>query len=148
MIAWNEIDSRLAALGKDRQWLASVTPYSPDTIRTALAPKSTKRSERMLQVLAKAIEDEEAKVEAPNTVTPDLPGVLSIFRTEEEFDLADRASRLVGAPSLSDYCHDVIMAESERILEAERVTEGKSLPSHRGIPPSDMTPNGGSAATA
>lgn len=61
MINWNHIDHRLAAIGKDRAWLAEKVDYSETTIRTALAPASTKRSDRMLSVLSRAIEDEEAK---------------------------------------------------------------------------------------
>lgn len=58
---WNEIDKRLAALGKDRVWLSDVTPYSWETVRQALAPNGKARSVRMLSVLSRAIEDEEAK---------------------------------------------------------------------------------------
>ena len=60
-MTWNEIDSRLYAVGKDRRWLADVTPYTYDTIRNTMAPGSTKKTDRMLSVLSRAIEDEEAK---------------------------------------------------------------------------------------
>lgn len=77
---WNEIDRRLAALGKDRVWLADVTPYTWDTIRQALAPKGTARSSRMLTVLSRAIEDEEAK----HFAKADLASVLEFEAIEWE----------------------------------------------------------------
>lgn len=85
---WNEIDKRLFALGKDRVWLADVTPYSWDTIRQALAPKGTARSHRMLSVLSRAIEDEEAK---HNSAT-DLASVLE-FEPDEWDQIVILATR-------------------------------------------------------
>ena len=55
-----QIDARLASIGKDRAWLAENTPYSADYIRTVLAPNSKRRTERVLQVLTAAIAREEA----------------------------------------------------------------------------------------
>ncbi len=121
MIEWTEIDSRLDSIGKNRRWLSEQTPYSADTIRTALAPNSTKRSARMLAVLSRAIEDEEAKSEARQS----RPGMFDIFLTEEQLDKADRASRLVGAPSLVQFCRDAIFAAAERILR-EEATSGRA----------------------
>lgn len=121
---WHEIDPRLARLGKDRAWLAERTQYSADTLRTALAPASTKRSDRMLSVLARAIEDEES-LQAPAIPKEIRPGVFEIFdlstpEGEAEFALADRASRIVQAPTITDYCRDAIREASERILRKER----------------------------
>lgn len=127
---WPDIDPRLGALGKDRRWLADQTPYTYDTIRNTLAPKATKRSARMLSVLARAIEDEEDRRRASGAREV-RPGVFEIFSDEAQLDRADRASRIVGAPSLADYCRDVILAESDRILaeETERAQEGASADS-------------------
>lgn len=47
------------------------------------------------------------------------PGFFEIFRNDEEFHRADMASRIAGAASLSDWCHDVIMDATNRILETE-----------------------------
>lgn len=85
---WNEIDKRLSALGKDRVWLAEVTPYTWDTIRQALAPKGTARSTRMLIVLSRAIEDEESKLNAGT----DLASVLE-FETSEWEQIVVLATR-------------------------------------------------------
>ena len=65
MIPFEEIDSRLEKLKKDRVWLAENTPYSADYIRTVLAPKSTRRTPRVQQVLSDAIEREEASRKDP-----------------------------------------------------------------------------------
>lgn len=61
MINWDQLDFRLAGIGKDRTWLGEKTPYSLESIRNAMAPASTRRSDRMLSVLSRAIEDEEEK---------------------------------------------------------------------------------------
>lgn len=118
MISWEQIDARLAALGRDRTWLAEHTPYTYDTIRNAMAPKSTRKTERMLVVLSRAIEDEEAR-QRPSGPREIRPGVFDIFQTDEQLHTADVASRIVKSPSLVDFCRDTILAESERILADE-----------------------------
>ena len=69
----------------------------------------------MLSILSRAIEDEEERQGGKET----LPGVFDLFLTEESLDKADRASRIVQAPSLPDFCRDVIDAAATRILAAE-----------------------------
>lgn len=59
MIPFEEVDRRLAALGKDRQWLAEKTGYSYASIREALAPNSKKRSWRIQREITDALEGEE-----------------------------------------------------------------------------------------
>jgi hypothetical protein len=123
MIEWNQIDSRLAAIGKDRAWLAEQTPYSAGTIRTALAPNSDKRTDRMLLVLSRAIEDEEAR-QRPTGPREIRPGVFDLFdlttpEGEAQFALVDRASRIVQAPTIVDFCRDVAIEAAERIMAAE-----------------------------
>lgn len=77
MIPFDEIDSRIGALGKDRAWLAAVTPYSADYLRTVLAPNSTRRTERVQRVVSDAIEREEERqrqsaiLPAPSPMLPD-----------------------------------------------------------------------------
>lgn len=116
-MTWEEIDSRLAAVGKDRRWLADVTPYTYDSIRNTMAPaQAGRRSDRMLSVLSRAIEDEEGRQWHPREVTP---GVFEIFQTSEQIDRADRASRIAGAPSLTQFCRDVILDEADRLLAQE-----------------------------
>ena len=68
-MTWNEIDSRLYAVGKDRRWLADVTPYTYDTIRNTMAPGSTKKTDRMLSVLSLlvwSLQDSLLRTKGPN----------------------------------------------------------------------------------
>lgn len=63
MISFDEIDSRLAAIGKDRRWLAEKTARSPSSIRTSLAPAAAEknRSKHLQKALSEAIEQEEQR---------------------------------------------------------------------------------------
>lgn len=115
---WNEIDSHLASLGKDRLWLSTESGYSEASVREALAPNSKKRSTRMLAILSRVIEEAEG-AQHPLVSDP-VPGIFDLFLTPEALDKADRASRIVGAESLAAFCRDVIDAEADRILAAER----------------------------
>lgn len=116
MIPWNDIDSRLAGLGKDRAWLASQTGYSDGHIRTVLAPSSSRRTERIQLILSKAIEDEESrqshKAELP-------PGVHELWLSAEDLHRADMAARKVEAPSLTAFCRDAIQFRAREILARE-----------------------------
>ena len=138
MTSWEKLDQRLAALGKDRAWLADKTPYSLESIRNAMAPASTRRSDRMLSILSRAIEDEELaqSAAAPREVRP---GVFEIFQSEEQLHTADIASRIVGAASISDFCRDVIITESERIIAAEaRIYPETTIPNLKVAGPTDQ----------
>jgi hypothetical protein len=129
MMRWEDIDNRLAAIARNRAWLAEVTPYSVESIRNALAPSSTRRSGKMLIMLSRAIEDEEAlrQAESPMEVREVGFGVWSIFRSSEELHRADKASRIVGAESITEYCHDVVLRETDRIL-AESADRYRIIP--------------------
>lgn len=70
MIPFEEMDDRLRALGIKRAWLATKTPYTADYIRTVLAPNSTRRTERVQEILSDAIEREETQ-RASCTTLPD-----------------------------------------------------------------------------
>lgn len=113
---WNEIDSQLEEIRKDRRWLSDVTPYSLSSIRDALGPSSKKRSARMLSVLRRAIDDEAAK---QNKGIEKAPGLFEIFPSPESLDRADRASRIVNAPSLVQFCRDAIEDAAARAFEEE-----------------------------
>jgi hypothetical protein len=78
MIPFEEIDSRLQTLGKDRTWLAENTPYSADYIRTVLAPNSKRKTERVQQVLSDAIEKEERGQSLPLGQPPNPPDRITI----------------------------------------------------------------------
>lgn len=116
MIPFEEMDARLAAIGKSRAWLSEVTPYKANSIRQALGPAGGARSERLQEVLSRAIEDEETKQAGPKM----RPGFHEIFLTDEQLDRADRASRVVNAASLADFCRDAIMMRADELLETKR----------------------------
>ena len=124
MIPWEKLDHHLASLSKDRVWLAEQTPYSLESIRNAMAPASNRRSDRMLSILSRAIEDEEARRQPEmREVTP---GVFEIL-TPELLHKADLASRIVGAPSISHFCRDVIEVAATKILADEAAGRQSTL---------------------
>lgn len=112
MIPFEDMDKRLAAIGKDRAWLSQVTPYKANSIRQALSPSGAARSGRLQEVLSRAIEDEEQRQKGPQL----KPGFHEIFLDDAQLDRADRASRIVNAPSLADFCRDAILARADEIL--------------------------------
>jgi hypothetical protein len=75
MIPFEEIDSRLEALGKDRKWLAEVSGRKPDSIRVALAPNSDpkNRSSLLQKALTDAIEREDERQRQPSILPAPLP---------------------------------------------------------------------------
>lgn len=115
MIAFNEIDNRLAALGETRAWLAETTGRSPDSIRTALAPNApaSKRSSLLQTALSDAIEREE---QARGSALPQISGIYEIRQTAEQSDRADRASRMVSADSFAEFCLAAIQHRANEIL--------------------------------
>jgi hypothetical protein len=99
MISFEDIDSRLEAIGKDRAWLAENTPYSATYIRDLMAPKSTRRSERVQQIISDAIEREEAA----QRVTVRLPDQLALAPTADEFNAWCRAYKASPSETLKDW---------------------------------------------
>lgn len=124
MIPFNKIDDALRSLGKDRAWLAATSGRSTGAIRSSLAPNASPqhRSELLQKALSDAIEREEAR-KLPAAICP--PGYSEIFFTDEELNVADQASRLVSAPSLAQFCHDVIQTQA-RLIVAQSATPGKA----------------------
>lgn len=55
----NEVDPKLAQIGKDRHWLASVTGFSYDYIRNSLAPKAKELTFPMHTKITQAFEQYE-----------------------------------------------------------------------------------------
>jgi len=84
MIAFDEMDARLAALGRKRLWLADVTPYSADYLRTVLAPNSSRRTSRVQQILSDAIEREEQRQGTEKTFGAILPERVTLTCTHHE----------------------------------------------------------------
>lgn len=69
-------------------------------------------------LISDAIEAEERRQRVGKESTP--AGYSDIFLTDEQLDLADRASRVVGSPSLADFCRKAILQEARRILKEEK----------------------------
>jgi hypothetical protein len=136
MIPFEEIDAALKSLGKDRAWLAQESGRKPDSIRVALAtnadPKN--RSELLQKALSDAIEREQLRqaAEKPRPdiePPPEIPtGHTAIYLSGQELEDADRASRLVGSPSLATFCRDIIRAEAGRILAKQGRADGTNGP--------------------
>ncbi len=126
MTEHQEIRRRLAAIGKDRKWLAKQLKMSEHTIRQYLQPKG-KRTIEFMEEIDRVIVLEEAR-QRENQV--DAPPWNVLFKTAEEFDRTDRASRAVKAESLIEFCRAVILKRSEEIL----VEKSRPAASKRVIP--------------
>lgn len=99
MIDYREISRRLAAIDKDRPWLAKQLNLSANTIRQYLGPKG-KRTKELMEEIERVIVLEEARQREGHADTPPWN---VLFATAEEFDRADRASRAVKSESLVDF---------------------------------------------
>lgn len=113
MIPFDEIDSRLETLGKDRAWLAEASGRSPGSIRTALAPNAARKNRS--KHLQKALTDALLKAEAEGA-RPEVPGYSRIFLDDQQLDRADRASRMIQAHSLADFCREAITFRADELL--------------------------------
>jgi hypothetical protein len=123
MIPFEEIDAALKSLGKDRAWLAAESGRSPNSIRAALAPNGNEKQKSALiqKALSDAIEREEARQAnaalTPFAEPPEIPaGHTAIYLTGQLYEDAERASRIVGAPTLAAFCHDVIQTQARLII--------------------------------
>jgi hypothetical protein len=118
-----EIRRRLASIGKNRQWLAKQLNMSEHTIRQYLQPKG-KRTKEFLDEIERVITLETAR---QREVQPDAPPWNVIFRTAEEFDKADRASRVVKAESLVEFCRAVILEKADDLLAKKARSSYRNL---------------------
>ena len=123
MIDYEDIPRLLATIGKDRRWLAKQLKLSENTIRQYLGPKG-KRTIELMEEIDRTITLEAAR---QREVQPDAPPWNVIFQTAEEFDRADRASRILKAESLTEFCRAVILEKADDLI-AE-----KSRSSYRNI---------------
>jgi len=114
MIPFDDIDSRLEAIGKDRAWLAEASGRSPSSIRSALAPNahSKQRSELLQRALSDVIEREEA-ARRPQAAPPVLPNRITVEPTVAQFESWDRASRAADAASLSEWAIEELNKAAE-----------------------------------
>ncbi len=125
MIDYEDIPRLLATIGKDRRWLAKQLKLSENTIRQYLGPKG-KRTAELMEEIERVITLETAR---QRETQPEAPPWNVIFRTAEEFDRADRASRLVKAESLREFCRNAILTMADGILAAKtRSADSKTQP--------------------
>ena len=117
-----DLKERLKRVKRTRQWLAEETGYAFHTIRQYLggSRQSDAFDKRALEVL----EAEEARLKAG---IPALPQWNLIFSTEEQFQRADRASRIVGAESFTEFCRQAILKEADEILATKKRTSHPPL---------------------
>jgi hypothetical protein len=111
-----EIRRRLSAIGKDRRWLAKELKLSEHTVRQYLQPKG-KRTPELLEEIERVITLEAARQRENQ---PDAPPWNQIFRTDDEFDRVDIASRLASAASLKDFCREAILQKADAILSKRK----------------------------
>ncbi|MEO5713627.1 MAG: hypothetical protein ABIT37_09060 [Luteolibacter sp.] len=124
MIDYQDIPRLLATIGKDRRWLAKKLKLSDNTIRQYLGPKG-KRTVELMDEIEKILTLETAR---QNENQPDAPPWNQIFRTADEFDRADRASRIVKAESLKDFCRTAILEKADELLSKKARSNYKTLP--------------------
>ena len=131
MIPFEDIDKRLAAIGKNRAWLVEVTGRSPGAIGSALAsnakPKS--RSPKLQKVLSDAIAACEREEAQKKMTREDLPTSIALPFTQEQFDLMQAAAICANMTVTEWMIHELNMsgevwkADKRRkdIVEAERI---------------------------
>ncbi|MEY4569125.1 MAG: hypothetical protein RLZZ398_564 [Verrucomicrobiota bacterium] len=125
MIDYEDIPRLLATIGKDRRWLAKQLKLSENTIRQYLGPKG-KRTVELMEEIERVITLETAR---QRETQPEAPPWNVIFRTAEEFDRADRASRLVKAESLTEFCRAAILERADDLLAKKtRSADAKTQP--------------------
>jgi hypothetical protein len=113
VIDYQDIPRLLAAAGKDRRWLAKQLRLSDNTIRQYLGPKG-KRTAEFMEDIERVLRLEEARQHEDKA---DAPPWNRIFRTADEFDLADRASRMLKSESFTDFCRGAILMRAQQIIE-------------------------------
>lgn len=123
MIDYQDIPRLLATIGKDRRWLAKQLKLSDNTIRQYLGPKG-KRTAELMEEIEKVITLETAR---QRETQPEAPPWNVIFRTAEEFDRADRASRILKAESLTEFCRAVILEKADDLLAKKARSSYRNL---------------------
>lgn len=105
----------LKRVDRTREWLAKQTGYSAGSVRQYLG--GTKQSRPFFEKAMGVLKAEEAQLRAGRRISPQW---ILMFETEEEFQRADRASRIAGAESFTEFCRDAILARADEILEKKR----------------------------
>jgi hypothetical protein len=101
VINYRDISKRLAAIGKERPWLAKQLNLSPNTIRQYLGPKG-KRTKELMEEIERVIVLEEARQRENQA---DAPPWSVIFKTAEECRnvLCKRANEILAQKSNTAY---------------------------------------------
>lgn len=125
MIPYEDVDSRLAAIGKNRRWLTTQIQYKASSIREALAPNSTKRSTRLQRAITIAIEREEQR--QSEAITDLRAQNLVISASPTQFRAWNSAS-LAAGKLLEDWARDGLdkAALEAKTYAALRVAETRS----------------------
>jgi hypothetical protein len=123
VIDYQDIPRLLATIGKDRRWLAKQLKLSDNTIRQYLGPKG-KRTAELMEEIEKVITLETAR---QRETQPEAPPWNVIFQTAEEFDRADRASRILKAERLTDFCRRAILEKADEILAKKARSSYRNL---------------------
>jgi hypothetical protein len=116
VIDYQDISRQLAAINKDRRWLAKQLGRSENTIRQYLGPKG-KRTREFMEEISRVITLESARQRENQA---DAPPWNVLFKTADEFDRVDRASREIKSESLIEFCRGVLLKRADEILEAKR----------------------------
>jgi SOS-response transcriptional repressor LexA len=121
MISFDDMNDRLAKLGKNRAWLVESSKRSAGAIRSALAPNANPqhRSELLQKALSDAIEREEAN---QATATPILlPDRITLEVPAAKFDAYSRAAADVQGRTVKEWA----IEELDRAAEAWHAAQTK-----------------------
>lgn len=107
--------------------MAKQLKKSEETVRQYLQPKG-KRTKELMEDIERVIVLEEARQRENQA---DAPPWNVLFQTADEFDRVDRASRVVDAESVTEFCRGVLLKRADEILEEKargRYPAGKVRP--------------------
>ena len=131
MIPFEDIDKRLASIGKNRKWLSLTSGKSESAIRSALAKNAPpeRRSTSMQKALSDAIAACEREQAQKKMTREDLPTSIALPFTQEQFDLMQAAAICANMTVTEWMIHELNMsgevwkADKRRkdIVEAERI---------------------------
>lgn len=123
-----ELTKLLEKAGRSRKWLVEKTGNTATTVRQYL--NGSKESRRFHEK-AKGILQEDLASRKPKAKPPlqwDL-----LFETEEQFRKVDRASRLVGATDIVEFCRAVLLDRAEKIFEEKKLGIYPKAPATKGL---------------
>lgn len=110
-----ELTQLLEKTGRTREWLVKQTGNTAVTVKQYLNGTKSSRPffEKAKKILLEELSNQSQKAKPP--LQWDL-----LFATEEEFTLVDRASRMAGAESMTEFCRAVLIKTAREIIEAKK----------------------------